>query len=149
MFTFFFFFPRLWALALERSSELLKHCFLAGEITHPRAINCFLGGASGKECAGQYQRRRCKRHRFDSWVWKIPWRRKWQSTLVFLPGKFYAQRSLSGYRPQSHKESDTDRETSTHRAQIRVCFFFFFFSLSIMLANPAELMLKALGVLQK
>ena len=43
---------------------------------------------SGKEC------RRCKRHRFDSWVRKIPWNRKSQPTLVFLPGKFHGQRSL-------------------------------------------------------
>ena len=107
----------------------------------------FLGGASGKECAGPCQRRRRERCRFDTWVWKVPWRRKAQSTLVFLPGKFYAQRSLSGYRQQSHKESDTDWATNTHRDQISG--FFFFNSLYIALANPAELMLKALGILQK
>ena len=33
--------------------------------------------------------------RFDSWVRKIPWRRKWQLTPVFLPGKAYGQRSLA------------------------------------------------------
>ena len=33
--------------------------------------------------------RRCKRHRLDSWIWKILWRRKWQPTPVFLPGKFH------------------------------------------------------------
>ena len=37
---------------------------------------------SGKESACQ-----CRRHRFDSWVRKIPWRRKWQPTPIFLPGK--------------------------------------------------------------
>ena len=31
--------------------------------------------------------------RFDFWVWKIPWRRKWQPTLVFLPRKCHGQRS--------------------------------------------------------
>ena len=36
---------------------------------------------------------------FDPWVGKIPWRRKWQPTLVFLPGKSYGQRSLVGYSP--------------------------------------------------
>ena len=35
-----------------------------------------------------------------------PWRRKWQPTLVFLPGKFHEQRSLAGYSPQACKESD-------------------------------------------
>ena len=38
---------------------------------------------------------------------KIPWRRKWQPTPVFLPGEFHGQRSLAGYSPQGHKESDT------------------------------------------
>ena len=33
----------------------------------------------------------------DPWVGKIPWRRKWQPTPVFLPGESYGQRSLVGY----------------------------------------------------
>ena len=44
----------------------------------------FPGGAMVKESACQC--RSCKRHRFDPWVRKIPWRRKWQPTPVFLPG---------------------------------------------------------------
>ena len=44
------------------------------------------------------------RHSFDPWVGKIPWRRAWQPTLVFLPGEFYGQRSLAGYRPLGCKE---------------------------------------------
>ena len=57
----------------------------------------FLGGTSGKEsvCQG----RRCRRCRFDSWVRKIPWRRTWQLTPVFLPGKSHGQKSLAGYSP--------------------------------------------------
>ena len=34
-----------------------------------------------------------------SWVRKIPWRREWQPTPVFLPGKSHGQRSLAGYSP--------------------------------------------------
>ena len=45
------------------------------------------------------QYRRHKRRGFDPWVGKIPWRRAWQPTLVFLPGKSYGQRSLVGYDP--------------------------------------------------
>ena len=41
---------------------------------------------------------KCKRCGFDPWVRKIPWRRKWQPTPVFLPGKSHGQRSLVGYR---------------------------------------------------
>ena len=44
---------------------------------------------------------------FDLWVRKIPWRRKWQSTPVLLPGKSHGQRSLVGYSPWGLKESDT------------------------------------------
>ena len=54
----------------------------------------FPGGTSGKELTCQCGR--CKRHRFNSWVGKIPWRRKWQSTPLFLPGKSHGQRSLLG-----------------------------------------------------
>ena len=38
---------------------------------------------------------KCRRCGFDSWVRKIPWRRKWQPTPVFLPGKSHSQRSLA------------------------------------------------------
>ena len=41
------------------------------------------------------------------WVGKIPWRRAWQPTLLFLPGDIHGQRSLGGYGPQGHQESDT------------------------------------------
>ena len=49
----------------------------------------FRDGASGKGPA--YQGRRCKRHGFDRWVWKIPLRRHWQPTPVFLPGESHGQ----------------------------------------------------------
>ena len=39
--------------------------------------------------------------------WEDPWRREWQPTPVFLPGESYGQRSLVGYSPRGHKESDT------------------------------------------
>ena len=45
----------------------------------------FPGGTSGREPACQC--RRHKRHRFDPWVGKIPWRRAWKPTPVFLPGE--------------------------------------------------------------
>ena len=54
----------------------------------------FPGGSDSKESC--LQRRR---HRFDPWIGKIPWRRKWQSTPVFLPEKSHVQRSRAGYSP--------------------------------------------------
>ena len=47
--------------------------------------------------------------RFDPWVGKIPWRRAWQSTPVFLPGESHEERSLAGYSPQDHKELEKTR----------------------------------------
>ena len=49
----------------------------------------------------------CGRPGFHPWVGKIPWRRKWQSSPGLLPGKSHGQRSLVGYSPWGHKESDT------------------------------------------
>ena len=57
----------------------------------------FPGGTSGKEPACLCSR--CKRPGFDSWVRKIPWRREWEPTPVFLPGESHGQRSLEGYSP--------------------------------------------------
>ena len=54
------------------------------------------GDANGKESA--CQSRRHKISGFDAWVGKIPWRRAWQSTSVFLPGESHGQRSqISGH----------------------------------------------------
>ena len=44
---------------------------------------------------------------FDPWLGKIPWRRKWQPTPVLLPGESHGGRSLVGYIPWGHKQSDT------------------------------------------
>ena len=46
------------------------------------------------------------RDMFDLWVGKIPWRRKWQPTPVFLSRKFRGQTGLAPYSPRGHKESD-------------------------------------------
>ena len=56
----------------------------------------------------------CGRPRLDSWARKIPWRRKWQPTPVFLPGEFHGQRSLVGYSPWSCKELDMTERLTLH-----------------------------------
>ena len=73
------------------------------------AFKGFPGSASGKESACQ-----SRRHGFDPWVGKIPWRRKWQPTPVFLPGESCGQRSLAGYSPWAHKVLDTTERAHTH-----------------------------------
>ena len=81
----------------------------------------FPTGASDKESSCQ-----CRRHRrlgFDPWVGKIIWRRKWQPTLVFLPGEFHGQRSPVGYSPWGHKELDMSEQTRSHsHTHVIVCF---------------------------
>ena len=74
-------------------------------------ITCFPSGAVVKKSTCQY--RRHKRCRFDPWVGKIPWSRKWQPAPVFLPGKFHGQ-SLAGYGPRGHKELNTTERAHTH-----------------------------------
>ena len=93
---------------------------------------CFTSSASGKDSACQC--RRCGGVGFDLSVWKTPWRRKWQPTPVFLPGKSQGQRSLEGYRPWGHKGSDTTAHTQHNilhmrclsYLEIRNLIFFFF-----------------------
>ena len=59
---------------------------------------------SGKESTCRF--RRCSRHRFIPWVEKIPWKRIWQPSPTFLLGKSHGKRSLVGYSPGGHSESD-------------------------------------------
>ena len=47
------------------------------------------------------------------WVRKIPWRTKWQRTPTFLPVKSHGQKSLAGYSPLDHKDSDMTERLST------------------------------------
>ena len=66
---------------------------------------------------------RCK---FNPWVRKVPWRRKWQPTPALLPGKSHGQRSLEGYNPWGHKESDkTERLNNSNNKSRKQgsCFF--------------------------
>ena len=84
-----------------------------GYIPSDRIVGGLPRSHSGKESTWQCERNR--RWEFNPWVRKIPWNRKWQSTPVFLPGKFQGQRSLVGCSPWSHKESNT---TAQHRQMI-------------------------------
>ena len=61
---------------------------------------------SAKEFACQ-----CGRCGFDSWIGKIPWRRKWELTPLFLSGKSHRQRSVVGYNPWGHKRVGHDLVT--------------------------------------
>ena len=68
------------------------------------------GGTNGLKKKKQpvCQCRKHKRSGFDPWVGKIPWRRAWQSSPIFLSGESHWQRSLAGYSPLSCKELQRD-----------------------------------------
>ena len=66
------------------------------------------GGLDGKELYLQGMR-----PGFDPWVGKIPWRKEWQPTPIFLPGEFHRQRSLGRYSLWGHKESDITEQLTT------------------------------------
>ena len=105
--------PRL-TLRVTLPLNLHRHSIIMGFYGGLHTLSWgFQGGTSSKETA--WQCRRYKRRRFDPWVWKIPWRKKWQPTSVFLPGESHGWRSLVGCGPWGHKESDTtERLTHIH-----------------------------------
>ena len=80
----------------------------------PQSSPGFPRWRSGKESAWRY--RRCG---FSPWVGKIFWSRKWQPTPVLLPGKVHGQRSLVGYRPWGHQESDMTEHTRAHTLSLQ------------------------------
>ena len=64
-------------------------CFQVLAIMNKAVVNTVCGlpwWLSGKESTCQ-----CRRCRFTPWVWKIPWRRKWQPTPVYLPGESWTE----------------------------------------------------------
>ena len=63
-----------------------------------------------------------RRHGFDPWVGKIPWRRAWQPTPVFLPEETHGYRSLAGYSPYDYKESDTSEVIAHTHARMPTYF---------------------------
>ena len=66
-------------------------------------------GTSGKEST--YQSGDIISRRFHPWVGKIPWRRTWQFTPIFLPGESYGQRSLASYSAWDRKASNRTEAT--------------------------------------
>ena len=83
------------------------------KITADYIRNTLSPGGLPKWLRGKKSTCQCRRCRFNSWVRKIPWGRKWQPTAVFLPGKTHGKRSLVGYSPGGCKESDMTECTHT------------------------------------
>ena len=89
--------PSLVCPPLKSSHQ--RHVKLKEKLVAKQGLPWWLGG---KEPTWK-----CRRHGFDPWTGKIPWRRKWQPTPVFLFGKSHGQRSLMGYSPCSCKKVRT------------------------------------------
>ena len=79
-----------------------------GDLKGPRYNRGLPKWLSGKEPACQ-----CRRHAFNPWVRKIPWRKDRPPIPVFLPGESHEQRSLAGYSPWGQKESSMTEQLST------------------------------------
>ena len=61
--------------------------------------------------------------RFDPWVRKIPWRRKWQTTPIFLLGEYSMDRGAWwAISPWGHKESDTTEQLNTKSTSLSMAF---------------------------
>ena len=94
---------------VQSSAPRLELRFLCGVTSAQPKLTLgfedFPGGSSGKEST--CRSRRHGRLGFDPRVGKISWRSEWQPTPIFPPGESHGQRSLAGYSPRGHKDSDT------------------------------------------
>ena len=104
---------RILLLRVVTSAQIMQRTFNIPFLSLFLKNNSYFRWCSGKESTCQC--RRCKRCGFNPWVRKIPWRRKWQPTSVFLPGKPHGQRSLAGYSPWDLKELDKTERLSWRR----------------------------------
>ena len=74
---------------------------------------------------------------FDPWVGKIPQRRPWQPTPVFLPGKFHRQRRLTGYSPWGHKELEMTEQLTLSLFHIFLYILFHILIIMVHMQSPS------------
>ena len=107
-------------MGLSEPQELVMARDISHDAVHGVAkIQTRLSDWSGlnRWCSGKESScpsRKHKRHKFDPWVKKIFWNRKWRPTPVFFPGKLHGERSLVGYSIWGRKVWDTTEHTHTH-----------------------------------
>ena len=110
---------RLQSMGLQR----LRHDWATNPSLHFMGFEGLPWWLSSKESACQ-----CRRYGLIPGSGKVPWRREWQPTPVFLLGKFHGQRRLVGYSPRDHKEwgmterlNNNNRQTLKTRSSPRPC----------------------------
>ena len=100
----------------------LCHCRPGGDLYYCPSPKCqnmranFMSKTASDWVEPVINRLQWGRPGFNPWIGKIPWRREWQPTVVFLPGESHGQKNLGAYSPWGQKESDTTERLS--RAQL-------------------------------
>ena len=90
-------------IQLERDNPNTQKVLRRGKNNRePMILEGFPGGSDGKAPPAKWET-----WVFDPWDGKIPWKREWQWTPVYLPGEVHGQRSLVGYSPWGCTKSDT------------------------------------------
>ena len=91
-------YTQIYTIHTQLYTSLILYVYMIyTHLYYMHALNYLRRWLGGKESACQCRRHRT--HEFDLWVRKIPWRRKRQPTLVFLPGVIHGQRTLLGFSP--------------------------------------------------
>ena len=105
--------PKHLSLSMYQAFTMWQTSSLATPVKTPSCLWLssmgFLGSSDGEEYAYQ-----CRSPGFNPWVGRIPWRREWQPTPLFLAGKSCGQRGLVGYSLWGLKELNTIWATNTH-----------------------------------
>ena len=96
--------------------QRFSHCSACVPVLHPQSAFDLSPGLPwclrDKESTSQW-----RRHEFNPWVGKIPWRRKCQPSLVFLPREFHGQRILAGHSPWGRRVRLSDLVTKQQQKQ--------------------------------
>ena len=103
---------------LQRSSPTFSSGSFTFLVFMFGSITCFRASQVEPEVENLPSEAGDKRWEFNPCFRKIPWRRSWQPTPIFLPGESHGQRSLAGYSTWGRKESDTTLHACTvHRIE--------------------------------
>ena len=102
-----------WEQLDTKRAALLRECYISSQEISISTMSYGVSLVAQMVKKKKKMCQQCRRPGFDPWVGKIPWRRAWQLTPVFLPGESHGQRSLVGYSPWG-AELDTIKQSTHH-----------------------------------